>query len=190
MSSPASLPPKDAKCVKLSQELDRGMRFLWMPGRRDELAGKSYGVGHDCRHNGNIALAEANFRRVLLLLQDSPQDGSDKSLKRHSIVAAAHNHLGLLCLDDGRPAEGAPSFDRAIDIRRDLRRRFPKDRENEVYLGGALCNRAHSVADPILLLPSISTSRACQSYASRPRPVSAAIGTRSANHGGVSSWRR
>jgi hypothetical protein len=72
---------------------------------------------------------------------------SKKSLATFSVVAACHNLLGLLYLDQQQLAEAATSFDEAISLRRELRRLFPKDRENEVYLGGALCNRGHASAD-------------------------------------------
>jgi len=59
------------------------------------------------------------------------------------VIAACHNHLGLQYLDDKQFTEAAASFDSAILIRQELRRLFPKDRENEVYLGGEFCNRGH-----------------------------------------------
>jgi hypothetical protein len=123
------------------------MRFLWLPGRRKQLAAESFDLGQACRHYGNTGLAETHFRRVQTLLQGKRPTRSKDSLETFALVAGAHNHLGLLCLDADRPMDACPSFDRAIEIRTELQRLFPDDRENRIYLGGALCNRAHAVAD-------------------------------------------
>ncbi|WP_395748688.1 tetratricopeptide repeat protein [Prosthecobacter sp.] len=137
----------DDPLVIRTQKLDRQTHFLWLPGRRKRLAAASYDVGYDCRRDGNVALAETNFRRVQTLLPNVRPSRFKRSMETCSLIAASHNHLGMLCLDTGRPAEARPSFDRAIAIRKELLRLFPKERENKIYLGGALCNRAHSVAD-------------------------------------------
>lgn len=141
------VPSFEAGRVTRSQALDRKMRLLWIPGRRQQLAAESYNLGWECLDDGDSDLAGVNFRRVQVLFQGLRPTGSEKSLKQFALVAAAHNRVGIMCLDDGRPADARPSFDRAIEIRRELHRLFPKDRENQVYLGGTLCNRAHSVAD-------------------------------------------
>lgn len=128
--------------------LGRKTRFLWLWGRRTQLAKEGLRLGQDCRKAGLAELAETNFQRVVMLFQGfAPINATKRTLEAFSMVAASHNHLGLLCLDANRPSEGVSSFDKAIDIRRELRRLFPQDRENEIYLGGALCNRAHAVAD-------------------------------------------
>lgn len=137
-------------CMKhedTSQSLDQQMNFLRGGEQRSELARRSYDLALDCRDVGKLQLAESNLRRVLLLFQDAHPTNSKESLANFSLVAACCNHLGLLCLDSGRPDQGIPHFDRAINIRRELQRIFPEDRANQVYLGGSLCNRAHSVAD-------------------------------------------
>jgi hypothetical protein len=111
------------------------------------LAAESYDLGHECRNNGHPDLAESNFRRIQDLFQNVRLTRSKESQKIFGLVAASHNYLGLLCLDTNRPVEARPSFDRAIEIRRELLRLSPKDRENQIYLGGTLCNRAHAEAD-------------------------------------------
>ncbi|WP_395739150.1 tetratricopeptide repeat protein [Prosthecobacter sp.] len=141
------MPSSDDPLVIRSQHLDGQSHFLWLPGRRQRLAAESYDVGYACRSSGNVPLAETNFRRVQTLLQGVRPSRFKRSMATCSLLAASHNHLGMLCLDTGRPADARPSFDRAIEIRKELLRLFPKERENEIYLGGALCNRAHSVAD-------------------------------------------
>lgn len=147
MDNPPIQIPSDDQCASQSRHLEGQMRMLWIPGLRKKLALKSFNLGQDCRHNGNIALAEVNFRRVTALFRADQPTRSRDSLETFALIAASHNHLGLLCLDTGRPADARPSFDRAIEIRRELHSLFPDDRENQVYLGGALCNRAHAVAD-------------------------------------------
>lgn len=147
MSHVKSQVTSDAECVSRSKCLDQQMLFQWFPGRRKKLAVESFALGQDCRSNGNAALAESNFRRVQALFQDEKPSKSKESLETFALIAASHNHLGLLCLDSERFMDARPFFDRAIEIRRELHGLFPDDRENQVYLGGALCNRAHAVAD-------------------------------------------
>jgi tetratricopeptide (TPR) repeat protein len=142
-----SQPDSNTECEARSRRLDRQMRFLWIAGRRKKLAAESFGLGQACRQNGNAALAETNFRRVQFLFEDKHPSKSKDSLEDFAVLAASCNHLGLLHLHAGQPEEARPSFDQAIEIRRELNRLSPDDRENQVYLGGALCNRAHSVAD-------------------------------------------
>ena len=139
--------PSDPHCIERSQHLDQQMRLLWLPGRRMRLAAESYDLGNECRNNGHPALAEGNFRRVQDLFQNVRLTKSKNRQKIFSLVAASHNYLGLLCLDANRPAEARLSFDRAIEIRRELLLLSPQDRENQIYLGGTLCNRGHSLAD-------------------------------------------
>ena len=147
MPPPVSSPRSSDECIVRSLFLDRRMRFLWIPGRRKKLAMASFNLGLACRDKSNSSLAEANFRRVQILFQGRRPANSKDSLESFALVAGSHNHIGLMCLEAGRPMDACPSFDRAIEIRRDLHRLFADDRENQIYLGGALCNRAHSVAD-------------------------------------------
>ena len=137
----------DRECARQTHALERRLHFLWVPGRRVYLAKESFALGQICRSRGLLPLAETNFRRVVELFKNRHPGKDRKSLPTFAVVAAAHNHLGLVHLDAARPAEGAPCFDQAIELRRELQRLFPGDRENVVFLGGALCNRGHSVAD-------------------------------------------
>lgn len=139
--------PSGAPFVIRTRWLDVKMRLLWLPGLRKKLAYESFDLGRECRAKGNTALAECNFRRIQTLFPDGFLTTSKNSWEISKLVAASHNYLGMLCLDTGRPSEARPSFDRAIEIRKEISRLCPDDRENQIYLGGALCNRAHSVAD-------------------------------------------
>jgi hypothetical protein len=123
------------------------MRRLWIPGRRRKLVTECYDNAHEAQLLGAPDLAEKNFRLAITLMSGRHPSSSKESLAVFGMVAACHNLLGLQYLSDQRMADAATSFDEAIKLRRELRRRFPKDRENEVYLGGALCNRGHACAD-------------------------------------------
>lgn len=126
--------------------IQRQMRYLWLPGRRFQLVNECYEIGYDLRQNGSIDLAEKIFRTGIDLVEGRRPWRTKRSLAIFSVVAACHNHLGLQYLDERRFEDAAKSFDSAIGIRHELRRLFPKERENEVYLGGALCNRGHASA--------------------------------------------
>lgn len=76
-----------------------------------------------------------------------PPLGAKELLRQRSLIAACHNHLGMMWLEHDSAERAATAFDHAIAHRRDLWRRFPAERENQVYLGGALCNRGHATAD-------------------------------------------
>ena len=137
----------DLGCAARSRHLDSLRWLLWLPGRRIKVAQDSFAVGVVCSSRGNVPLAETNFLRVLRLLEGGSPGASKKSLARYSLVAGSRNHLGLLFLNRGKAEQAAMEFDKAIALRRELLRLFPKERENEVYLGGALCNRGHACAD-------------------------------------------
>jgi tetratricopeptide (TPR) repeat protein len=134
-------------CEARSIGLDQRMQHLWIPGRRWWLIRQSYDVGYVARQRDAAALAERNFRRAIDLMEDKCPRRSKSSLATFAIVAACHNHLGLLYLDERRMDDAIVAFDAAIALRRELRGLFPQDRENEVYLGGALCNRGYASAD-------------------------------------------
>ncbi len=123
------------------------MKFLWWPGRRKHLLDQCYDIGYVARQNGANDLARDSFSIGISLLDGMRPWRTKTSLATFSVVAACHSHLGLQYLDNKMFAEAAESFDASIEIRQELRRLFPKDRENEVYLGGALCNRGHACAD-------------------------------------------
>ncbi|QPI48080.1 tetratricopeptide repeat protein [Massilia antarctica] len=58
-------------------------------------------------------------------------------------LAACKNQLGLLYMDCGPRDKAIAAFDQAIRQRKALAHQEPGDCWNLVYLGGALCNRAH-----------------------------------------------
>lgn len=147
MHTKVNPPANEAECQARNIELERQMRLLWWPGRRLSLATESFALGQVCRHHSCATLAAVCFRRVQTLLPLQRPIASKASLESFALLAASHNHLGLLSLDAGSPDEACPEFERAVQIRTELRSLFPKERENEVYLGGALCNLGHSVAD-------------------------------------------
>lgn len=123
------------------------MTFLWWPGRRQRLVAQCYDIGYVACQNGANDLAKECFSSGIDLCYGIRPSSSKMSLATFTIVAACHNQLGLQYLDDHMFTEAAASFDASIMIRQELRRLFPKNRENEVYLGGALCNRGHACAD-------------------------------------------
>jgi tetratricopeptide (TPR) repeat protein len=138
----------DEGCDLRSRHLDSLARWLWLPGSRFRLADERFTLANAFRIRGKISPAEANYRHTLRLLEGRPRPLRSKELlRRHSLIAACHNHLGMMWLEHGPAERAAAAFDEAISYRRNLLRHFPKDRENQVYLGGALCNRGHAAAD-------------------------------------------
>lgn len=135
------------ECRARFTRAQRQMRHLWWPGRRRRVLDDCYDIGWVARQNGASDLAKESFSAGISVLDGIRPSLTSESLAIFSVAAACHNHLGLQSLDDRMFAEAAASFDAAISIREELRRLFPKDRENEVYLGGAYCNRGHACAD-------------------------------------------
>lgn len=135
-----------AQCESRAARVEQQKRQLWIPGRRRRLVNESYEIGQVARQFGAFDLAEKNFLAAIELMNGRRPWRTKSSLSTFSIVAACHNLLGLQCLDGQRMSDAINLFDHAIALRRELRRLFPKDRENEVYLGGALCNRGHASA--------------------------------------------
>lgn len=144
MSSDSSVAEFRSQCESRSARVEGQMRQLWIPGRRQRLVKECYDIGFVARQLGASDLAEKNFRLAIKLMDGRWPWRWQRSLATFSVLAACHNLLGLQYLDEQRRADAAKSFDEAIKLRRELRRLFPKDRENEVYLGGALCNRGHA----------------------------------------------
>ncbi|MDB6071879.1 MAG: hypothetical protein JWL81_3050 [Verrucomicrobiales bacterium] len=147
MSSHTEPPVSEADCRSLNNKLGRRMRSLWWPGRRLELATESFALGQACRQVGCTGLAAECFQRVRILLPSKHPDASKTALASFALLAASHNHLGMMSLDECRPDDARPELEEAVRIRSELRDLFPEERENEVYLGGALCNLGHSLAD-------------------------------------------
>jgi tetratricopeptide (TPR) repeat protein len=136
-----------ADCEARSARIESQMRFMWIPGRRERVVEQSFRVGQDARELGATELAERNLHRAIDLMTGRRPGRSQKSLKTFRFVAGCHNQLGILYLDNHQSVIASAAFDRAIELRRELQRLSPKDRENEVYLGGALCNRGNASFD-------------------------------------------
>ncbi|QDV15609.1 hypothetical protein Pan153_02250 [Gimesia panareensis] len=136
-----------SQCELRIARVEQQRRHLWIPGRRQRLVCEYYDIGYASREIEALDLAEKSFRTAISLMNGRRPWRLKRSLKTFSIVAACHNLLGLQYLDAHRLVDAAAAFDEAIRLRRELRRLFPKDRENEVYLGGTLCNRGHASAE-------------------------------------------
>jgi len=134
-------------CDARGRFLDSLLWLRWLPGRRVLLAEAYFQLGTVCGSRGHMPAVKACCRRVLRLVEGGRPWRFKSSLRRYAVVAAAHNHLGILSLNQGAPEQALSEFDGAIALRRELLRLFPKDRENQVYLGGVLCNRGHACAD-------------------------------------------
>jgi len=135
------------ECKARLARVQTQMQYLWLPGRRKRLLDQCYDIGHIARQNGAKDVAKNSFTTGIAVLEGARPWRTKASLATFGVLAACHNHLGLQYLDDKSFDEAAASFDAAILVRQELRRLFPKDRENEVYLGGALCNRGHACVD-------------------------------------------
>jgi hypothetical protein len=128
----------------LKKHFDNLPWFLYDRIREAELA---HDRGIDCREKGEFAEGMRHFQRVLDLLSGLGPVSTKFSLRRYSLVAAAHNYHGMIGLDQDHCTAACPAFDRAIALRRELLGLFPAERPNQIYLGGALCNRGHATAD-------------------------------------------
>lgn len=135
-----------AQCELRIARVEQRMRHVWIPGRRRRLVCECYDIGYVSRGIGAFDLVESCFRTAISLMDGRRPRRSQQSRATFNVVAACHNLLGLQYLDERRLADAATAFDEAIRLRRELRRLFPQDRENDVYLGGALCNRGHATA--------------------------------------------
>ena len=114
---------------------------LWIPGRRTQIAAERYDIGCSWRELGEKDLAVHSFEHAISVFDGRRPHRTKRSLRAFAIVASSHNHLGIIHLDQRNLANAVSHFDQAIQLRRELRQLFPDDRENQVYLGGALCNR-------------------------------------------------
>ena len=124
--------------------LDEKLIALKQGDSAADLARESYNLAYDCKDRGERELAETNFKRVSTLYGIREPDSSETSLSEFSLVAASLNHLGLLHLEEDRCEDASIYFDKAIELRRTLQGLFPQARENQVFLGGALCNRGNA----------------------------------------------
>ena len=115
--------------------------------RRIRTAEIEFDKAQDLRAKQNPEQAVASFQAIIQSIGGGKPSGGKLNLRRYARVAAAHNGIGLVEFDQNHCAEAIPHFDRAIALRQDLLRLFPKDRENQIYLGGTWCNRGHALAD-------------------------------------------
>lgn len=143
MSSESNSADLRAQCEARSAAVELQMRRLWIPGRRKRLVNVCYDIGQVAREAGAFDLSEKYFRTAIGLMHGRKPWRWNNSLSILSTVAACHNLLGIQYDNAGRLGDAVTSYDEAIKLRRELRQLFPKDRQNEVYLGGALCNRGH-----------------------------------------------
>ena len=139
-SSPADL---RVQCEARGAAVERQMQRLWIPGRRKRLVNVCYDIGQVAREAGAFDLSEKYFRTAIGLMDGRKPWRWNNSLPIFSTVAACHNLLGIQYANTGRRDDAVISYDEAIKLRCELRRLSPNDRQNEVYLGGALCNRGH-----------------------------------------------
>lgn len=133
---------KTIDCEELTNRVVKKSRSMLK--NKPKLANECYQAGHTCLKVDRPDLAQANFQLAVDLSEHGAATKSKASNRRQTVLAASLNHLGLIALhaEDGDAA--TRFFDRAIQTRRTLQGLFPDDRENQVYLGGALCNRGHA----------------------------------------------
>lgn len=182
LSSPARLRAR-------SQAADERANGQLSKEERRRLAAESWDLGWDCAQVEEYELSEANFLRVQTLYRDLSA-GGEEARDPMNLVAASLNYIGLLYLGRDRRDESIDWFDQAIAIRRDLQRVNSDDRENQVYLGGALCNRGTLLRKATGAKPPNSINVAWTSFNSRSEPASAAIGMKLATPGGVNKSKR
>ena len=123
-----------------SDQLDETFKRLWIPGRRKQIAIGSYDVACSWRELDHFDSAITNFQRAIDAYDGKSPRGSKDSLAAFMIVASCHNHIGLIHLDAGDHSNAIARFDSVIRLRQRLKELFPDNRENQIYLGGALCN--------------------------------------------------
>jgi len=112
------------------------------PNLRRLLGNGYFDLGSAYRQMKRVAEAEAAYAKAMGSLESIVQ------VQRHarfasSQLAACQNHLGLLYMACGPQEKAIAALDDAIRMRRTLATQYPDDCENVVYLGGAICNRAH-----------------------------------------------
>jgi tetratricopeptide (TPR) repeat protein len=112
------------------------------PETRRLLGAGYYDLGSGYRQMKQRPESEAAYGKAMELLATLAAD-PDHGYFATGQLAACKNHLGLLYMDVGTPEEAAAALDEAIAMRRDICARHADDHQNTVYLGGALCNRAH-----------------------------------------------
>lgn len=146
MSSEHDVSELRSRCESRIAQIERRLRHLWIPGRRRWLVSQFFDAGYDAREIGDFQLAERSFLSAVRAMQGCRPRRTKKSFAVFGVIAACHNLVGVQRLELQRFSDAAAALDEAISLRRELRRLYPAERENEVFLGGALCNRGHASA--------------------------------------------
>ncbi|WP_197441608.1 carbohydrate porin [Thalassoglobus neptunius] len=123
-----------------SEKINARFTRLWIPGRRKYIACESYRLGFRWQELGEFEEAVNSFQRAIDAYDGQRPRKSKDSKAAFQVVAACHNHIGMIYLEVNEFPAATKRFTEAIKLRRELKRLFPEDRENQVYLGGALCN--------------------------------------------------
>ena len=106
-----------------------------------KLSGTGYfDLASSLREAGEFADAESCYAAAEVALSTLAEHKRYAEFARAQL-AACRNHIGLLNLEQADYPKAAAAFDQAIAMREEVARRSPKDQENLVFLGGALCNR-------------------------------------------------
>ncbi|NHZ92219.1 tetratricopeptide repeat protein [Massilia sp. CCM 8733] len=138
----ADAPEVDARCNDLAQFLASLEAHSALPAIRRILGAGYVDLGSAYRQIRRVAEAEMAYAKAIGVLQ-SITHIDEHRLFATAQLAASKNHLGLLYMDCGPQDKAIAAFDDAIAQRKALARQAPGDCWNLVYLGGALCNRAH-----------------------------------------------
>jgi tetratricopeptide (TPR) repeat protein len=136
--------PKRAteKCASLQRFLDSLAKDRKYPDVRWCVGLGYFDLGFAFRRMLKKPEAEAAYRESIGQLESLTED-RHYSHVASSRLAGCHNHLGLLQMDCGHLEQAIAPLELAIQMRRQVTKKWPGDRENQVYLAGSLCNRAH-----------------------------------------------
>lgn len=132
------------RCGHLAQFLESLSGESHLPEVQNLLMVGYFNLGADYRAMQKVPEAEAAYAECIRICEAFQRNRSRSSAATRQL-AACKNHLGLLYMDNKLPEKAAVALDEAITIRKALSDLEPDDSENQVYLGGAICNRAHLV---------------------------------------------
>ena len=109
----------------------------------DKLLGMGwYDLGISYRDVKDVKKSDKAYKMAIVSLEkltDSPKH-AEFSVNQ---IAACRNHLGLLYMEHGPEDKAAEYLDAAISDRESIAKQYPGNEANQVYLGGAACNRGH-----------------------------------------------
>jgi tetratricopeptide (TPR) repeat protein len=115
--------------------------------RDDDDARKLLGLGYldlGAVHRILRRTADAErFYAAAIAMFESLAKSDSQARFANSQLAACQNHLGLLYMDCGPVDKAVDALENTMTQRRHLVNQFPDDLENQVYLAGTICNRAH-----------------------------------------------